>query len=393
MIKYGTKNKRPAMNTLYVLNFLLGAQIALVVYFNSNFLESRGVSEELLGTLYSIGSFISICVLIFLPKILRKIGNYKTVMLASFVGIVLFVALAFSSYEPLTLIVFILAITFPYTPLAFGLDIFLENHNNDEENTGDIRGSFLTALNIAFVISPIIAGFLLTVLGYKGLYLISAFILIPFLLIVRYKFKDFKDPEYIPLELKPILGKLINSKDLRASFAMHFLIRFFFAIMVVYMPIYLIRHIGFSFEEIGVMFSIMLLPFVFLEYPLGHFADKKFGEKEFLFVGFLIMAVSVVAIPFISGAHFLLWTFILFFSRVGAAIVEVMSEIYFFKHVDGDDLDTISSYRALRPVAYIVAPMIGSALLFINGFHIIFITLMLFMIVGVLISVFLKDTK
>lgn len=390
----GGKLKRTiATRTLYVLNFLLGAHIALVVYFNSSFLESRGVPEELLGTLYAIGSVLSIVVLILLPKVLNKIGNYKTLVIAGLIDIVLFVGLALLTTKLAILTMFVLSVAIS-VPLFFGLDILLESYNGNEENTGDTRSLFLTAINIAFVASPAVAGLILVSNGYSKLYLLSALLVVPFLLITRWQFKDFKDPEYKPLKLKPVFKKLLKSADLRGIFALQFFIRFFFAIMVIYVPIYLTQHIGFSLKEMGTIFSIMLLPFVLLEYPIGHYVDKIMGEKELLFVGFAIMAFSTAAIPmFTTAPNFLFWTLLLLTTRVGAAMVEVMNEIYFFKHVDGDDLDAISSFRILRPMAYIIAPLLGSTLLLINGFETVFLMLAVCMMLGAIIATSLKDTK
>jgi MFS family permease len=78
----------------------------------------------------------------------------------------------------------------------------------------------------------------------------------------------------------------------------------------------------------------MLLPFVFVQFPLGRLADKKWGEKEILSLGFIIVAIATGLISFISGGSMILWMTILFITRIGAATIEIMCDTYFFKKVD-----------------------------------------------------------
>src|SRR3972149_2289795 len=106
------------------------------------------------------------------------------------------------------------------------------------------------------------------------------------------------------------------------------------------------------------MFTIMLLPFVIVQYPLGKLADK-IGEKELLNIGIIVMSFATLAIPFLGSANFFLWAGVLFLTRVGAAMVEAMTEIYFFKKINTEDSEVISFFRNTYPVAFIFAPLIA----------------------------------
>jgi len=127
--------------------------------------------------------------------------------------------------------------------------------------------------------------------------------------------------------------------------------------MVVYTPLYLTKYVGFSWAEIGVIFTIMLLPFVIFEIPVGRLADKKYGEKEFLTVGFIIMGIFTMAIGFVTVKNFWLWAAILFATRIGASFVEITCDTYFFKKVDQGKTDVIGFYRLTRPLSYVAAPV------------------------------------
>ena len=163
--------------------------------------------------------------------------------------------------------------------------------------------------------------------------------------------------------------------------------------MVVYVPLYLEKYIGFSWSEIGLMFTIMLLPFVFFELPIGEMADEKYGEKEFLTVGFIVMGLTTLFLSFITAKVFWMWATLLFITRIGASFVEISSESYFFKQVHPDKSDVISFFRMNRPISFIIAPILATITLQFVPFQYIFILVGALMIIGTKYSLALTDTK
>ncbi len=156
--------------------------------------------------------------------------------------------------------------------------------------------------------------------------------------------------------------------------------------MVIYTPIYLYLHLGFSFEQIGVMFTVMLLPFVFIPFRLGEYADKL-GERKILMFGFLVASLSTLAIFFIREHTVFIWAFVLFMTRIGAAMIEIMSDTYFFKHISSTNDEFIGVYRSAAPVAYIAGPLVAFILfLFLPAFNYIYLILGALMLCGVYIS-------
>ncbi len=137
----------------------------------------------------------------------------------------------------------------------------------------------------------------------------------------------------------------------------------------------------------------MLLPFVLFELPLGKVEDKKYGEKEIMSIGIIIIALSVVVIAFINSQNVILWTALLFLTRTGAAMVEISIETYFFKKVEGKETDIISFYRNASPIAYITAPLLVSGLLLLMPIQYTFIVLAIFVVTGLKFSTTLVDTK
>lgn len=347
------------------------------------------MDEKYVGSIYIISSILSIISLLYISKILRRFGNYKTLLFLTILEFLAFLGLAF-----LENILFIIPIFIGYSVIfpmiLFNFDVFLEGYTK-KENEGEVRGMFLTIVNTALILAPLIAGYVLSDGDYSKIYLTSALFLIPFFFLIL-KFKDFKDPEYHDLKIISTLTCIRGRKNLYNIFVTQFILRFFFSWMVIYMPIYLHTHIGFTWPEIGAMTAIMLIPFAVVEYPAGRIADKVLGEKELLIVGFIIAGLVTGLYSFVETTDFVFWTTILLLSRIGASLIEIMTEVYFFKHVDENDGSTISFFRITRPVAYIVGPFIGSLALIFIDFQMIWIILGFVVLSGIFFASKIEDT-
>jgi predicted MFS family arabinose efflux permease len=132
---------------------------------------------------------------------------------------------------------------------------------------------------------------------------------------------------------------------------------------------------------------------VFFEYPIGIVADRWLGEKEMMLIGFIIIALATSWFVLLSGAHLGAWMLAMFMTRVGASFVEVTSESYFFKHIDGSSPNIISFFRVTRPLSYVIGALLGSLALLYVPFEMLFLILALLMIPGILFALALKDTR
>lgn len=375
---------------IYILGFLFALHATLPVYINSSFLTLIS-GEKFVGIIYSIGSIATIFSFFAVPFILRKLGGYKTAMYFILLEAFSLIALASLKSVPF-LILFFVASMVAISIIGFTIDLFLESVSSDNK-TGKIRGIFLTSINMAWIISPLITSFILTDSDYWKIYMAAAALLLPVLFIIKHNLKNFKDDNYDKTPLLITLKGIWATKDIRNVFAISFLMQFFFAWMVIYTPLYLHNQIGFGWGQIGILFSVMLLPYVLTELPLGKIADNKLGEKEIMSIGFIIMTVSTGVISFLPNGNFFLWMAILFVTRIGASMVEIMSETYFFKKTTASQMQIVSMFRTTKPLAYIIAPIAATILFSFIEFKYIFIILGFVMFYGLKFSLALKDTK
>lgn len=382
-----TKNMLPA---IYLSAFFLSLHFSITLYINSSFLSEHFTARSI-GIIYTLGALGTIITLSIIPKILQRIGNYSATLFFTIIEILLFLGLSLLS-DPLTLAATFVIHSSVIAILLFNFDVFTESNSKDE-TTGKTRGIFLTTMNFATVLGPILAGMFILDGNFSKVYTLSAIFLLPVLLVAVLHFKNFKDPEYREFKWGEATKKIWRNKDIHAILMANFLLQFFYSWMIIYMPVYLNTRIGFSWTEIGTIFGIMLLPFVFLEIPLGNIADKKLGEKELLIAGFLIAALSTFSLSFIENDTIVVWTILLFFTRIGAAAVEVMSETYFFKKIDASDTNTLSFFRHTRPIAFVIGPLSASVFLSFFDIKYLFLALGVLMIAGIHFALLIEDTK
>ncbi len=368
---------------LFISAILLSFNYFFVYFINSSFLSSI-IDERYISSVFAIGAILNIIVFTKTPKILATFGNFKLSFYLSILEIIVLASIGFASNIILALILFTIhQIASPI--LLYTLDIYLEKFSSVAE-MGSIRGTYLSITNIPPAVTPFIVVLILANSEngpeYGKIYLIAAAFLIPFVAIIVSNFKKFEDPVYTTTPYKYSIKNFMSNQNLRNIFKDHFLLHLFYSSMVIYMPIYLNKYIGFDWPEIGLMFSIMLLPFILFQYPLGKLEDKLHDEKTVLITGFMIMAASSILIPFINERSFILWAGILFISRIGASFVEVSGESYFFKHIRAENASFVSIFRMTRTMPFLLMPIIALPVIYLFGIQYIFLVIGLIVFFG-----------
>ena len=375
---------------IYLAGFLFSIPVALTSYINSSFLEIY-VGKNYIGIIYIIASIITILGLLKMSRILTRFGNRLTILSSCLFIFLSLVLLAFGKNIFLIIpsfILYFLSTNFIIT----SLDIFIEDFSR-ASNIGALRGFYLTIINLAWIVAQMISGSIIDKSYFFGIYLFGAGFMFLVMLIFILFLRDFKDPEYKKVAVVKTIKTFIQNEHISKIYFVNLILQTFYAWMVIYTPIYLHEYLGFGWDKIGIIFSIMLVPFVLVEFPLGKLSDKT-GEKKKLLWGFSIITVSTLLIPFMNEPSLLLLALVLFFTRVGAATVEVMSESYFFKVVNEENADEISFFRNTPSVSYIIAPLIAvPALFLIPSFKYLFFVLGAILVIGFLITLRLKDVK
>jgi len=270
-------------------------------------------------------------------------------------------------------------------------DILLENFSADKV-TGRIRGLYLTITSAGYVLSPVVAGLLVSRYGFQASLKASFIFFIPILAIAFWKFRSINHEAVAKINFIDVIHKIIQRKNVMKIYYISFLLQFFYALMIIYTPLRLLE-LGFSWADMGKMFTFMLIPFIIIEYPVGYLADKRFEEKNILPFALLIISLSAGAMTFIDSKNMIIWAAVLFCTRIGASLVEVLRDSYFYKRIDCEDVDVIDFFRNVTPLSYIIGAIIAMPVVYLFQIKAIFIIIGLFLLTGIPICLTLASSR
>ncbi|HEY9481136.1 MAG TPA: MFS transporter [Candidatus Paceibacterota bacterium] len=372
---------------MYAVGFFFSLSAAIPTYVSSSYL-SGFIGDRLAGIIYTAASLIAVAAFVEMPAAIRRFGALRT-------GLVL-IGLELASIGALTMGIDALSVIAGFmlnfvtiSLLNFVIDLILESFSTNS-HTGKIRGSYLSIVNIAWLISPLLAAKILDLGSFPAIYAISGVLLVPVTALCLLAFRSVRGPELSRVPFWKSFGEVWGNRDLKAVLMIQLLLQFFYAWMIIYTPLYLRDTVGFSWEEIGTIFTFMLLPFAMIEAPMGRLADR-IGEKSIMSVGFGIMGMATCLISFVTDHDPFIWSLLLFMTRVGAAMVEVMADTFFFKKVDASSASAISFFRSARPLAYVISPIAATILLVFLDMKGLFIALGILMLYGLRYAFSIKD--
>lgn len=371
------------------ISFLIGFSQATVVYVFSTYFKVSSGTENV-GIFYFISYLFVLIFLLNLHKAVRKLGKSNVFYFSIIAKIIVMVFLI--SLPPAWYTIPFLALYMIFVALIWtSVDVILESFSADKVS-GRVRGLHLTIFNAGFLFGPFISAALMSNIGFSGIFLFS---LIIDALVLIFSLIGFRNVNHIfkqSLGVKDVILKVCKRKDIMRIYWVSFVLEFFYALMIIYTPIYLLD-LGMSWQQIGFIFTIMLLPFVIIQYPVGILADKKTGEKELIVFAIIFMAFSTLSIFFLESKSLYVWGAVLFATRIGAALLEILRDSYFYKRIDGHDVDIINFFRTATPLGYTVAAFLSSVMLFFLPLKYIFILIAMILFLSLYQAIKLEDNK
>lgn len=378
---------------LSVGNFLSAMYFFLVIYVVAPYLALLMPASKT-GLVVSLGALATLILFPFVPQLVRTVGAKRLALILAALQAVFLSVLALS--PSVLFAVLCVAVVMALAPiLSYQLDLLLEAVTDEEGTTGRVRTLFITAGSVALLLAPLIIGWVLDgTEAYGRVFLFASLSLTPFIALFFFERLPHGEPPHVSKIATTVACTWANP-DLRAAALGNGVLQFFFHLAPLYIPLYLHTVLGFPWSDLGWVFAIMLLPFVFLEYPAGVIADKWLGDKEMLIAGFVITGIAFGALALVTASTpLLIIAAILFVSRIGAALVEAMVEGHFFRSVTERDVSTITVYRMMRPVGALVAPLFASLLLITENYLLFFIVSgALIVALGIIVTIPLRDVR
>lgn len=378
--------------TVYLGNFLRALGVYLPYLIFSTYL-SQFVPEKQVGLVFTVAAILSGTVLLLTPRIFKLLRTHRTLIVAAIVAASALIGLSFAKSAPSAIPLFLIAWVFGWI-VAFALDVILEKVvGSAEASTGTSRAIFLTASNTAVVLSSLILAVTLTNGDYWRVFLIAAG---AFSVLAYLGIRYYGSIPHVPTSTTSIVAttrRILNNPSLAAVMGAQFMLQLIFVWSAIYIPLYLHNHSGLEWSAIGTIFAIATFSFVVVQIPVGRLADEKYGEKEFIIAGILLSGLAFIALTLGSDFGLIWLAIIVLLTQLGAALLEVSAETYFFKQVNASDSQLIGLFRALRQGATIIGPLIGSLALFVVPFEYVFAIFGIVLMICIYPMLQMKDTK
>lgn len=378
---------------LFFANFFFSSLTALTAYILLPYLSTL-MSTAYTGLVVAGGGLAALIFFPFLPRLVARYGAQQLALVFALVEMItIFVLAAAPGLFASILLIIVMVALQPF--LSYELDLLLEATGDTEGMAGRVRALFLTAWNSGGFIAPLLIGALLVNTdAYGRIFIAAAAALVPFVvLFAARRLPRGAAPE--PSPMSDTLACIFHNRDLTAVSIAHIILWFFYVWAPLYTPIYLHSVLGFSWTDLGWIFSIMLIPYVLIEYPAGWLADRFIGDKELMLAGFLVAGSALASISLLTASSpLILILCILVVSRCGAALIESMTEGHFFRRVTERDINSVSIFRGAWPLAYVIAPVTGSIILFFGSYQLLFVLTGAFVaIAGAIATFFIRDFR
>jgi MFS family permease len=348
--------KNKLLLATYAMTFLYALHYAIPLYATSSYLHTF-FNSSIVSAIYVIGSILALIASLSISKSIKQFHRYEFTFVIALAE--LFVVALFGHSENHYLLPIFFIIHFILQILLFiSLNVFIESFSAHAK-IGSIRGLFLAILNLGIFVSPLIGGVILSVFSFSMLYTISALTLVPYLYFLHTYLHHIKEPAYHTVNVFKAATQAFKNKNIRAAIIAELVVQSFYAVMIIYSPLYLTA-LGIPLTTyLTIILPIALVPLVILPYELGMLADKKYGEKEMLIIGLLILTLTTFITVILTTKDIRVWTLLFVASRIGASFVETMAFSYYFKKVDIRDPSLTALFINMHGMGTLLVSLVG----------------------------------
>lgn len=351
------------------------------------YLESFFHNPSYVGFLQSFFTIISVLSCFFIIPLLqkyRKAGLYLLGLLAYTVSYAIFAVFP----NLYVIIIFGTGLMF-FASLRLAAFGILVREKSKGKDVSKNEGMLYAFSNFAWMIGPIIAGFISSKYGFSKVFIFSSSVIfLASLLFIFFKIKDEKPKGKVSRNLFRIAVGFFKSRKLIFNYIISAGVTFWWTFIYVYVPIFIIES---ELSEIVVGFFLagVTIPLIISEYSFGKLAGK-IGFRKMFVVGYFIIAVFSLICFFIGNIYFVLAMLVI--ASFGMAMVESTSEAYFFDITSEKQREKYyGPYSTAVDAGNFVALSLSAIILLVLEFKFLFVFFGVSMIAFGVISIKIKN--
>jgi MFS family permease len=375
---------------LSIISFIVSIAYAIVDTIWAVYLEGIFQNISLVSFISAFLTVIAFFSYFFFIPIIEKYSKSKLYMLSLiFIGIT-YIAFALSRS---LFIFFVAAISLTiFTTLrinSFGIIVRDKSHR---KNLSRNEGLLYTFFNAAWVVGPLISGFVSEQYGINFVFMLSSvFILLGLFL---FKISGIRNANIKKKTNENIIKNFFaffKSRDRFLAYVIGGGVNFWFILIYLYMPLYILQS-GLTEIWIGYFLFAAAIPTILLEFPMAKLAGRV-GFKRIFKTGFLILAFSSIACFFVGNIYIIMA--ILVFAAIGISMIEPTTEAYFFDilKTKSEESRYYGPYNTTIDVNNFVGKMLAGVILIFLPLKFIFIFFSIFMFAYFVVSCRIKDVQ
>lgn len=379
----------PIITKLGIISLIGAMASAMISTIWAIYLDSFVDSAAIVGLISGFLALVSfVSYFIFIPYI-QKSNKSKIYSRTILLFGILYILFAINkSFYIFILLASIMNLLFTFRLTSFGIII---KDKSNKKKLSQNEGLMYTFSNMAWVIGPLIAGFLGDKLGINYVFFLGA--IFCFLSFFLFKISKVKDAHIVKNPDKNLVKNFIEFfkyKPRVISYLISAGISFWWSLIYIFIPVYMVEH-GITDMIVAYFLFAIPIPLILLEFKFGSIASKH-GFRNIFGAGFLIVSLISLICFFLISFNFYWILALLVLASVGMAMLEPTSESYFFdisKERDGQRF--YGPHKTSIDLGQFFAKVISGLLLFILPFEYLFLFFAAVMFVLFLVSFKIKE--
>ena len=376
---------------LYTITFvsvLTGLAASFIDTIWAIYIESFVHSAFLVGLISSLITAVSFVSYFFVIPLVEKKDKVKLYSISLIMFVLAYTL--FSIFSDLILLIIICL------PLAFfgslkitSFGIVIKDFSK-RKNLAKNEGFLYAVENVAWVLGPLIAGYILSSYGFSLVFFLSSLLfLFSFIILLFSKMKDSEVKKKVDGDILKNFLVFFKNKTRVFAYVLSGGVSVWWTLIYIFIPVYIIEQ-GFSELLVGYFLFAIAIPLVFTEYKFSILASKK-GFKRLFRLGYFIVSVASIICFFISNIYFMLGILVL--GSFGMAMLESTTEAYFFDILDRKQhLRFYGPFNTADSLLSLIAKLCASGVLFFFSFQHLFLLFGMFMFFCCILSFFIKDS-
>lgn len=383
IIKQHELQPHKGITTLSIVGMVVAFSAATVNTIWALYLDSFFNSEVAVGFFSAFLTIVAFASYFFFIPIIEKRDKAKIYAFSLILFIIFFLLFSINlSVILMSILAIAMTVLSSLRITSYGI-LVKDNSSNKELSKNE--GIVFTLLNLAFVVGPLLAGFVAASLGISFVFILAAaFTLIGFIIFKATHITGEEGKKRVDHGVFRNFKDFFRSKDRLIAYFIGSGIQLWWILIYLFVPLQMNRQ-GLSELMIGFFLFAVAVPLIILEYVFSKKAGK-IGFKKIFKIGYLTVAVISILTFFLSANIYVMLS-LLVLASVGMAMLEPTTQAYFFDILKGkEEYRFYGPYNTAIDTGNFIGKIFGSVLLILLPFKFIFILFGVFMFLLFLLS-------